>query len=166
MNRTTVNRTTFSCCLTLALLAAVPATARAELYEVKCYYSGALGDKDNDGYAPNGAPQATLMVERKWRLTCPPGYVKRAGDCNDNNSAVHPRRAEIGFNGVDDNCADGVDETEPIYYTSGYYNTTSSFSIRAKINDNAILQHASNLYVEVLFSSLNYSYASYTLPRQ
>jgi cysteine-rich repeat protein len=58
-------------------------------------------DGDGDGYAPAA------------RGTCGGAYAGKDGDCNDGNSAVHPGVTEI-CNGVDDNCAGGIDEGIPL----------------------------------------------------
>lgn len=52
-----------------------------------------LDDQDGDGYVPNNA--------------C--GFGKM-GDCDDENTAIHPGAAEICGNGIDDNCNGQVDE--------------------------------------------------------
>ncbi|MEM9077782.1 MAG: DUF6443 domain-containing protein, partial [Bacteroidota bacterium] len=76
--------------LTLTLLCYF-GTSSAQLYR----------DKDNDGYGI-GSP-----------YFFPPGdgynYVTQNGDCNDNNSAINPGRSE-SFDGIDNNCAGGIDE--------------------------------------------------------
>jgi len=144
-------------CLTALTIAALPASARAETYEVKCYFVGIYGDADHDGYAAIGSYPVTLQVAREDRLSCPDGFVRRAGDCDDTKAWIHPRRGEIAFNGVDDNCDGQTDETEPIYYEQGYGNTTSGFVIRAKVNDATIVQHAADLYVRVFLNPLDSS---------
>jgi len=55
-----------------------------------------MDDFDRDGYVPDNA--------------C--GFTGRlgAGDCDDNNEAIHPGAAEICGNGIDDNCNGQVDE--------------------------------------------------------
>ncbi|MBX5482394.1 MAG: putative metal-binding motif-containing protein [Myxococcaceae bacterium] len=61
-------------------------------------------DQDNDGYG-----DALSSVDA---CTPPPGYVADATDCNDTpgpGAAIHPGAAEV-CNGVDDNCAGGIDE--------------------------------------------------------
>jgi hypothetical protein len=80
-----------------------------------CYPASA--DVDRDGYAVSGTPGTTQMVDA---LLCPSGYVNRAGDCNDRNAAVHPRRHEVTFNSVDDDCDGRTDEPEPVYPANPY----------------------------------------------
>ncbi|UOY08884.1 DUF6443 domain-containing protein [Muricauda sp. SCSIO 64092] len=58
-------------------------------------------DKDNDGYGTGTA----------YLLPPPDGYnyVTQNGDCNDNNRSINPGRSE-SFDGIDNNCKNGVDE--------------------------------------------------------
>jgi len=58
-------------------------------------------DRDMDGYGV--LPSAAMC-------TAPPGYVARAGDCNDANRDISPMAPEV-CNGIDDNCARGPDDT-------------------------------------------------------
>ncbi|MEM9075583.1 MAG: DUF6443 domain-containing protein, partial [Bacteroidota bacterium] len=70
-----------------------------------CYFGSANAqyyrDSDNDGYG-TGTP-----------YFFPPGdgynYVSQNGDCNDSNSAINPGRPE-SFDGINNNCAGGIDE--------------------------------------------------------
>jgi hypothetical protein len=156
--------TSLALSLTAALLA-IPAAGQAKTYTVTCYLQGPSGDADYDGYAAPGSPSVTLTVEREDRLSCPDGYVRRDDDCDDTDASIHPRRAEIGRNGIDDNCNGQVDETEPIYYANGNANTTSSFTLRARVNDSNIIQHASNLYVQVVLNPLDSSTVVTARPR-
>ena len=58
-------------------------------------------DADNDGYGnPNASQQSTSQ---------PAGYVENPGDCDDTDPNVNPAQEEV-CNGIDDNCADGIDE--------------------------------------------------------
>ncbi|MBZ4398365.1 MopE-related protein [Myxococcus sp. AS-1-15] len=59
-------------------------------------------DADGDGY---GNPSVSTK-------SCGPfaGYVANATDCNDNNSAIHPGRMEICWDGIDNNCSGQVNE--------------------------------------------------------
>ena len=58
-------------------------------------------DQDADRF---GNPNVTLS-----QCAQPIGYVSNNQDCNDNNNAIHPNGTEV-CNGLDDNCAGGVDE--------------------------------------------------------
>ncbi|MFM9986820.1 MAG: MopE-related protein [Flavobacteriales bacterium] len=58
-------------------------------------------DADNDGF---GNPLAFLDACEQ-----PLGYIAAAGDCNDNNNAIHPGVTEI-CNGQDDDCDGTADE--------------------------------------------------------
>jgi hypothetical protein len=84
-------------------------------------YGSYYRDVDGDGYGAGGAVSACAR---------PAGYVSNNTDCNDNNSGVHPTASET-CNGVDDNCAGGVDEgVTTTYYQDadgdGYGGTTTT----------------------------------------
>jgi hypothetical protein len=66
-------------------------------------------DVDGDGYG-NAADTTSSCAQ-------PPGFVSNNTDCNDANASIHPGATEI-CNGVDDNCAGGIDEGLP---TSTFY---------------------------------------------
>ncbi|MEE2751650.1 MAG: putative metal-binding motif-containing protein [Myxococcota bacterium] len=57
-------------------------------------------DGDGDGYG--SANNAIEACDR------PNGYVLEDGDCNDNNSLIHPGATETSWNGTDEDC-DGQD---------------------------------------------------------
>ncbi len=59
-------------------------------------------DNDTDGYG-NAAINQTNCTKPSGNWTLIPG------DCNDNNLSIHPGTPEI-YNGVDDNCVNGIDE--------------------------------------------------------
>ncbi len=80
---------------------------------VNIYQSGTLFiDADNDGYA-NG----TQVV--CYGATAPAGFklTSLGVDCNDANANVNPGKAEVAYNGIDDNCDGNLDEGFPLLTT-------------------------------------------------
>jgi MYXO-CTERM domain-containing protein len=69
-------------------------------------------DVDGDGYGNAGDSTSSCAQ--------PAGYVSNNGDCNDGSAAIHPGAAEA-CNGIDDNCAGGIDEGLPtsVFYFDG-----------------------------------------------
>ena len=130
-----------------SLLAAMPALASTTK---DCYPASA--DGDGDGYALAGTPSVEVTISSS-ALKCPSGYVGAAGDCNDTNPAIHPYHEEIAFNGVDDNCSNGVDEAKAEYSAAGNGNTTTGFAMKLLVKDTALLG-ITGLYAEVELSRL------------
>ena len=64
-------------------------------------------DYDKDGY---GTPTSTKVA-----CSVPAGYVTNNRDCNDRNAAIKPGAAER-CDGVDNNCAGGIDEGVKLTY--------------------------------------------------
>jgi hypothetical protein len=60
-------------------------------------------DYDQDGYGSNNV--------NRFACAAPPGYIVRAGDCNDRNAAINPGKAEISGNDIDENCNGQLNET-------------------------------------------------------
>ncbi len=69
-------------------------------------------DADGDGYGDD----ATLV------LTCAPvpDMVDVGGDCDETNPAINPGAAEVCFDGVDNDCAAGVDDGGAVDATTFY----------------------------------------------
>ena len=69
-------------------------------------------DSDGDGYG-----NSTVVVNS---CVAPAGYVALGGDCNDNNSNIHPGAAEI-CDGLDNNCNGQTDENggTSLFYVDG-----------------------------------------------
>lgn len=109
--------TSFAFCAAAFLAASLPARASATSTHA-CYPSSA--DADGDGYAKKGTASVSKSTTS---IHCPSGYVDKANDCNDGNSAIHPRRHEIANNQVDDDCDGTADEPE-ITYPSDIYQIT------------------------------------------
>ena len=59
-------------------------------------------DGDGDGY---GDAAVTLQA-----CGSPPGFLDGAGDCDDDDAAVHPGAEEICNDGIDNNCNDDLSE--------------------------------------------------------
>ena len=79
-------------------------------------------DRDGDGYAKLTAAEAIVprFEMEVDGMHCPAGYVDQYGDCNDEpgvGANIHPRRMEIGYNAVDDNCS-GVNNEPTMYYAA------------------------------------------------
>jgi hypothetical protein len=139
----------------------------ASAYTIKCW-KAAKYDKDNDGYAEhnvNTNKRVSLEVSQADRMTCPVGYVKKRGDCNDNNSNIHPRRPETAHNGIDDNCDGRTDE--PIFYygPNGFDNHTKGFSAWLMVNDAQVKAVWKNKATKKRFFFLN-SWLSYRIEYQ
>jgi hypothetical protein len=62
-----------------------------------------MPDLDGDGYGN--------FSNRVDTCVAPPGYVTLAGDCNDNNAAVHPGAPEI-CDGIDNDCDNYIDAND------------------------------------------------------
>ncbi|MBF0104639.1 MAG: putative metal-binding motif-containing protein [Deltaproteobacteria bacterium] len=121
-----------------------------------CYLES--DDQDKDGYARSGADSQKIWVSKSGRLTCPCGYVSHGNDCNDEDKNIYPKRGEIAFNNVDDNCNESVDEAEFFYSALGVNNTSRGFDLKSKINDFNIIKSKNRLYVILYVSALsNYS---------
>ena len=56
-------------------------------------------DFDNDTY---GSASNNITT---CNATPPAGYVNVSGDCNDNNTLIHPGAAEACGNGIDEDCS-------------------------------------------------------------
>ncbi len=65
-------------------------------------------DSDNDGYAATGAATIT-QCQRPGGYKAQSELTATAGDCNDNNGAIHPGASEV-CDGVDNNCNNAIDE--------------------------------------------------------
>jgi len=124
-----------------------------------CYWS--IYDADHDGYA---APIAPPVETAKSGVKCPSGYVRFNGDCNDRDAGIHPRRGEVPFNGVDENCNEKIDETEFVVSAAGNANTETSFRLTARVNDVTILNGWWDLWAEVELTDLSYSATPLKLP--
>jgi hypothetical protein len=148
--------------LLMAATAVAGLTPAAHAATKTIYCFPAHLDSDGDGYAkptigimavtPRGVinrvvntQPVPIVVDETQSMNCPAGYVNYNTDCNDGDPNVHPRRGEIAFNGVDDNCNGFTDESEYFYSTLGNGNTHTSFNITAGVNDAQIIAAAANL---------------------
>jgi hypothetical protein len=122
-----------------------------------CY--PAAYNQDGDGYADLRGLSPTNRLFRVEADTCPGDSVIRYGDCNDDDRNVHPGRGEVGYNGIDDNCRNGVDEPTFEYYATGNQNTATSFRIAVYPNRLDALAAAldKNLYADIEYARLSNS---------
>ena len=130
------------------LMASMPAHANTTKW---CYPASA--DADGDGYARPGTPMEEAPVSSS-ALNCPSGFVGGGGDCNDNDSDIHPYNEEIAFNGVDDNCDGHIDEAKAEYSAAGNANTTTGFAIKVLVKDSAITDVPRGLAAQIEYSKL------------
>ncbi|MEW6076336.1 MAG: PilC/PilY family type IV pilus protein [Thermodesulfobacteriota bacterium] len=65
-------------------------------------------DSDGDNYGNAGVALATVIQ--------PPGYVSDGTDCDDTNAGVNPGMAEVCGDGLDNDCAGGVDDGCQVWY--------------------------------------------------
>ncbi|RME22418.1 MAG: hypothetical protein D6798_15835 [Deltaproteobacteria bacterium] len=70
------------------------------------------GDGDGDGY---GSPDKAVLA-----CEAPDDYVDNNDDCDDDLATVNPAAVEV-CDGIDNNCADGADESTAVDATSWYY---------------------------------------------
>lgn len=142
----------------LAILALLPALATsAQAYSVSCVRSSYY-DADGDGYAMAGTPESawvTMDVSGADRLSCPAGWVRRGGDCNDWNPNVHPRNPEIQTNNIDDNCDGRADEPTFVFSEDRARVSPSTATIALALNDAGTLAWRYSLWVSASYVLLN-----------
>jgi hypothetical protein len=152
-------RTAASTMIAVALLV-LPATSNAT-EPILCWPAAGVPDYDQDGdgfadfYAHKNDRvelQPGIDFDDDEAMTCPAGYVMARGDTDDSNPAVHPRRKEIGFNRVDDNCDGRIDEPTFYYQPSAYSNTTSRFSMKVRIHDADAVWYHNSPYWDLMAS--------------
>jgi hypothetical protein len=108
-------------------------------------------DQDGDGYAREDAKK---IRARQWanKVNCPDGYVNKAGDKNDNDKLIHPRRDEVPLNNKDDNCNGKKDEPTFVYSTNP--TRKDGFDMKVRINDSNTVRYKNNLYADLTIHSL------------
>jgi hypothetical protein len=146
------------------ILAAVLSTAAAR---GEYCYSQADYDRDRDGYADlRGLAADDPQFETDG--DCPRNTVSKAGDCDDANPDVHPRRSEIGFNRINDNCRDSADEPTFYYQAGGILNTTRSFRMWVYLNHAGILAsaRAGTLRADITYARLSNSAAETVIAKR
>src|SRR5688572_2931682 len=74
-------------------------------------------DGDGDGFGNASMTKAACNLTQAGA-----GYVANNTDCNDSSAAINPNATEI-CNGIDDNCASGIDNGLP---TSNFYRDSDS----------------------------------------
>lgn len=88
-------------------------------------------------------------VSRCAPLSCwGSGYANNPGDLDDRTANVHPERAEIAGDGLDNDQDGRVDETEFLYSTAGFANSATGFELHARLNDAAVYGNTT-LYARV-----------------
>ena len=109
--------------------------------DVSCWKASEF-DKDGDGYAVRDAhkdDRVTFETSGSTALTCPAGWVKARGDCNDNNPSIFPRRHEVYGNNRDDNCDGRRDEPTFFYTINGYGTTPTSFDMNVRVHEQDVV---------------------------
>ena len=143
----------------------------SKTYEIDCW-EASLYDQDGDGYAEqdtNISLRETKSVPFSEKFTCPIGWVLKRGDCNDNDSDVHPRSIEIADNGIDDNCNGKKDEPQIIYNYNGLNNKNYSFDLKVKLNNSemrSLVLTKKSLFSQFSLTHLPKKYLSYEIEYQ
>ncbi|MCB1744076.1 MAG: putative metal-binding motif-containing protein [Gammaproteobacteria bacterium] len=104
---------------------------------VKCWKASDF-DLDGDGYAAYYAhknDRIEVDTTDQFALSCPAGWVKARGDCDDSDPSVHPRRNEVFGNYTDDNCDGRVDEPTFLYTPDGYSVYPTGVAVRIRLHD-------------------------------
>ncbi|MBL8950513.1 MAG: putative metal-binding motif-containing protein [Myxococcaceae bacterium] len=85
-------------------------------------------DADGDHYGATATAQVACAI----RCNDAPNRAENAGDCNDNDAAIHPHRYESP-NGIDDDCDGAADLARANYGISGNTNTSTGFDVRLSL---------------------------------
>ncbi len=86
-------------------------------------------DRDNDGYGNSAEPLALCSA------VPPLGFVTTAGDCNDLDPNISPIAAEIGCNGLDENCNGMSDDNMVIEPTTFFQEVCSGETVSIEVSN-------------------------------
>ena len=115
----------------------------AAVARFSCYRDG---DGDHWG---TGARASMCAPSSCWGS----GAANNPGDLDDANANVHPERAEVQGDGLDNDQDDRVDETEFLFSTAGYNNSATGFDLHARLNASS-LYNDGTLYAKVTWWAL------------
>lgn len=139
----------------LALAIVAPVSSSWAMTKNKDCYR-ASDDHDGDGYAAADSTAVSVTMD-KWDIVCPSGYLNYAGDCDDDNSTIHPYNTEAtGSVFKDDNCNGQVDEPEFIYALRNPFQTMIRVEFTINDIDAAALSSQDRLYYEADYSRLSH----------
>ena len=120
-------------------------------------------DADGDGYYTGTAINACTSPGSGYRST----GLLGGGDCNDDNTAIHPGAAEV-CNGIDDNCDGQIDEgsvISPVVIAGGAtsFCQGGSVDLTAALGNNAIQLDGINQYLITPDLTSYFSTGSFTI---